>query len=127
MILASTILAALLPTPHIEVPATFIRIIDGDTVEVRAHLPFDVHIDIVVRVAGIDCPEMRGLQARAGKKAKGFTETWATTYPDIIIQDTGQMSFDRVVSTVCPAGGGKCLDDALRDAGHFKVNERLGR
>lgn len=119
--------AALLPIPHIEVPATFIRIIDGDTVEVRAHLPFDVHIDLVVRVAGIDCPEMRGLQARAGKKAKAFTQTWSMTYPDIIIQDTGKVSFDRVVSTVCPVGGGKCLDDALRDAGHFKVKENLGR
>ena len=121
------LIAALLPIPHVEVPATFIRIIDGDTVEVRAHLPFDVHIDLVVRVAGIDCPEMRGLQARAGKKAKEFTQTWSMTYPDIIIQDTGKVSFDRVVSTVCPAGGGKCLDDALRDAGHFKVKENLGR
>lgn len=119
--------AALLPIPHVEVSATFLRIIDGDTVEVRAHLPFDVHIDLVVRVSGIDCPEMRGLQARAGKKAKAFTETWSTTYPDIIIQDTGKVSFDRIVSTVCPVSGGKCLDDALRDAGHFKVKENLGR
>jgi endonuclease YncB( thermonuclease family) len=57
-----TLLALLLPTPYTEVPATITRVIDGDTVEVRAHLPFDVHVDLVVRVAGIDCPEMKGLQ-----------------------------------------------------------------
>ena len=119
--------AALLPTPYQEVPATFVRVIDGDTVEVRAHLPFDVHIDLIVRVSGIDCPEMRGLQARAGKKAKAFTETWAAAYPNIVIQDTGVMSFDRIVSSVCPPSGGVCLDQALRDAGHFKVKEKLGR
>jgi hypothetical protein len=37
------------------------------------------------------------------------------------------MSFDRIVSPVCPTGGVICLDQALREAGHFKVKEKLGR
>ena len=131
MILAATIFALLASAPGPEkvegIPATFIRIKDGDTFVVLVHLPFDVHITKTIRLEGIDCPEKRGLQARAGLRAKEFTETWAAAYPDMLVQDTGRESFGRAVSTVCPVGGGKCLTEALREAGHFKVNEKLGR
>lgn len=131
MILATTVLALLAATPEPEprpgIPATFIRVIDGDTFEVLVHLPFDVHITKTVRLEGIDCPEKKGLSARAGLLAKEFTETWAAAYPDMLVQDTGEESYGRIVSTVCPIGGGKCLSKALREAGHFKVHEKLGK
>jgi endonuclease YncB( thermonuclease family) len=137
MILASTILAALSfePGPLVcdafdggaIIPATFTRIIDGDTFEFIVHLPFGVHVDQTIRLEGIDTPEMRGLQAKDGQRAKEFVETWAASYPNVVIRDTGRTTFGRAVSTVCPMGGGKCLTESLREAGHFKINEKLGR
>lgn len=131
MILASTILALLASAPEPEprpgIPATFERIKDGDTFVMMAHLPFDVHITMSIRLDGIDCPETRGLQAKAGQLAKEFTRVWSIEHPNVVIQDTGRWSHERRVSTVCPVGRGRCLDQALRDAGHFKVHERLGR
>lgn len=118
------IIFALVSTDEpVAIPATFVRVIDGDTYEMRAHLPFGVHIDVTVRLEGIDTPEInKGLQKKAGLAAKAFAETWSTTYPDVVIYDTGAISFDRKVSTVCPTGGGKCLAEALRDGGHEKVS-----
>ena len=123
--MTSLALAILLfPTPHPEFSATITRVRDGDTIEVLAHLPFDVHIDVPIRVYGVNCPETRGLNAKAGKKAQAFTETWALNYPEVLIQDTGVRSFDRWVSPVCLPAGGTCLADALVESGLCKRDER---
>ena len=42
------------------VPVEVIRIIDGDTIVVRAHPWLGVFIETRVRLAGIDAPELRG-------------------------------------------------------------------
>ncbi len=53
------------------IPATLTRVIDGDTVEVRARIWLGQDIQIAVRLAGVDAPELRGkcpeerLQAQA--------------------------------------------------------------
>lgn len=46
-----------------------IRVIDGDTVEVRIDLGFDVYTNQKMRLYGIDAPEMRGEQKLAGRAA----------------------------------------------------------
>lgn len=45
-----------LPGP---IPAEVIRVIDGDTIEVRAHIWPGHSVETRVRVAGIDTPELR--------------------------------------------------------------------
>jgi endonuclease YncB( thermonuclease family) len=131
MILSATIMLLLASAPEPDlrpgIPATFIRIKDGDTFVMTAHLPFGVHITMPIRLKGIDCPETKGLAALAGRRARKFTKTWAIEHPNVVIQDTGKMTFERRISTVCPAGRGRCLSEALRDAGHFKVYENLGK
>ena len=103
------------------VPATFKRIIDGDTFELTAHLPLGVHRDITVRLADIDTPEMTGLQRPLGQAAKEFVETWAAAYPTVMLHTKGNGKYGRVLALVCPVGGGQCLGDALRAAGHEKA------
>ena len=44
-----------LPGP---IPADVVRIVDGDTVRVRAHVWLDQSIEISVRIADIDAPEI---------------------------------------------------------------------
>ncbi|MEE8515647.1 MAG: nuclease [Alphaproteobacteria bacterium] len=46
-----------LPGP---VPARVLRVIDGDTIVVRARVWIDQQIEIQVRLGGIDTPELRG-------------------------------------------------------------------
>ncbi len=52
-----------LPSGHSEtlpgpIPADVLRIVDGDTVHVRAHVWIDQSIEISVRIADIDAPEI---------------------------------------------------------------------
>jgi len=42
------------------IAATVTRVIDGDTVEVRARIWLGQDIQIAVRLAGVDAPELRG-------------------------------------------------------------------
>lgn len=44
-----------LPGP---IPAEVIKIVDGDTVKVRAHIWVDQTVEISVRLRGIDAPEL---------------------------------------------------------------------
>ena len=46
-----------LPGP---VPAEIVRVVDGDTVRVRAKVWLDLHLDVLVRIRGIDAPELNG-------------------------------------------------------------------
>ena len=60
------------------VEAVVLRVIDGDSVQVRAHVWPKHYVEENVRIAGVDAPELRGhcdaerSQARA---AKAFVET----------------------------------------------------
>src|SRR5690606_10793304 len=42
------------------VPAEVLRVVDGDTIEVRAHVWLGHEVTTLVRIAGIDTPELRG-------------------------------------------------------------------
>lgn len=116
------------PPERPTVKAHVTRVVDGDTIDVVAMLPFGASIQLMLRVEGIDCPEDKGLTKKAGEAATKFTKDWVNAYPYVIIQDNvNDWSFNRRVSRVCPPGGGLCLDQALRAAGHVAKNERLGR
>ena len=53
-----------------EYEAVIKRVIDGDTVEVKIDLGFDVSIDQRVQLAGIDTPELNTRDAREKKFGK---------------------------------------------------------
>ncbi len=54
---APAVAAETLPGP---IPATLVRVIDGDTVEVRARVWLGQDVTVSVRLIGIDAPELRG-------------------------------------------------------------------
>lgn len=46
------------------VPAEVIAVVDGDTLSVRAHVWLGQRVETLVRLAGVDAPELRGKCAR---------------------------------------------------------------
>jgi micrococcal nuclease len=53
--------------------AALIRVVDGDTVHLDVDLGVDIHTRMIVRLAGINCPEMN---TDRGKAAKAWTQGW---------------------------------------------------
>ena len=47
-----------------------VRVIDGDTVVLNVDLGFDIWMERVCRLRGIDAPEVRGLERPEGQKSK---------------------------------------------------------
>lgn len=52
------------------IPATLTRVIDGDTVEVRARIWLGQDVEVAVRLAGIDAPELRAQCAQERVQAE---------------------------------------------------------
>lgn len=64
-LLACLLVLALLPVGAADplpgpTPADLVRVVDGDTVEVRARIWLDEWIGVSVRLSGIDAPELHG-------------------------------------------------------------------
>ncbi len=56
-----------LPGP---IPASVLRVVDGDTVEVTAQIWLGQQVKVAVRLAGIDTPELRGACVREQQLAQ---------------------------------------------------------
>ncbi|MEM9669608.1 MAG: thermonuclease family protein [Pseudomonadota bacterium] len=71
--MATSALADPLPGP---IPAEVVRVIDGDTVRVRAHIWVNQSVEVSVRLAGVDTPEISRPNCRAERaKADAAKET----------------------------------------------------
>src|SRR6266545_2438235 len=58
--------------------ATVLRVVDGDTVNVRIYIWFDQTIETSIRMRGVDTPELKGrcdTEKALALKAKQFTES----------------------------------------------------
>ena len=63
------------------IPATVLRIIDGDTIVVRARIWLGQDLDTLVRLDGVDAPELKGrcpYENRLALKARAFIQTRTT-------------------------------------------------
>lgn len=111
-----------LPGP---VPAELVRVIDGDTVEVRAHIWPGHYVQTRVRLAGVDTPETYrpGCPAEraAGEAARAFTESWLLTedgYARVGLKDVDLGSFAGRVIARIERSDGADLSAALIAARH---------
>ena len=84
LLLASGTLAFALPVARADtlpgpVPAEIVRVVDGDTVRVRATIWLDLTLEVLVRIRGIDAPEVNGdcPEERAGAAAATVALTTA--------------------------------------------------
>jgi endonuclease YncB( thermonuclease family) len=105
---------------HWTVPCQVLRVIDGDTVVVRADLGFRVGADITVRLRGINCPEM---VLATGKEAKRLTEAWLANRPGLELECHGPDKFGGRWDGRLFAGP-QDLAEALLAAGHAKTSKR---
>jgi micrococcal nuclease len=62
--------------------ADTIRVVDGDTLHVRVDLGLDARLDVTLRLAKINAPEM---STERGVKAKEFVVQWLAQHPGRII------------------------------------------
>lgn len=92
-----------LPGP---IPARVLRVVDGDTVQVRARIWLSQDVETNVRLAGIDTPEKRGkcqAEREAAEQAQAFSaehltvDSWVSLH-DVIADKFGKRVVARVVS-----------------------------
>lgn len=134
--LAAALLAALfapgapraeeaLPGP---VPATLLRVIDGDTLVVRARVWLDLEVVTRVRLRDVNAPELRARdeeeRARA-TAARAFLAGLAEGAPLVLTEISQDKYGGRVVARV--SAGGEDLGAALLAGGHARPMGPRGR
>lgn len=105
------------------IPATVLRIIDGDTIVVRARIWLGQNLDTQVRLDGVDAPELKGkcpYENRLAVKARDFILSLASG-GKVSLQDIQYGKYaGRVVARVLSPGG-EDFSDALLRAGLGRV------
>ncbi|MEW5728330.1 MAG: thermonuclease family protein [Pseudomonadota bacterium] len=108
-----------LPGP---IEARVVRVIDGDTIAVRARIWLRQEVETNVRLAGLDTPEKNGRcegEREMARKAQAFVEAklaeGQVTLRDIEFEKYGGRVLARVLT---PAG---------EDLGQLIIDARLGR
>lgn len=123
---------SLIPSDYRYDLAEIIRVKDGDTfvatIERDAGFYLTNRWTLEIRIAGIDCPEMKTVTRPQAVLARDFTAAWLAAEPCLVetvakrpnatgTLATGQTSFERWVAHVRRADG-TSLADALLEAGH---------
>ena len=112
--------AETLPGP---VPADIVAVVDGDTLSVRAHIWLGQEVATLVRLAGIDTPELKGeceserVRARA---AKNFLERTVANGPVTLAQIRYEKYAGRVMAKVA-APDGSDLSERMIAAGFARA------
>lgn len=86
--------------------ASLIRVVNGDTLEAMAHLGFDVSIEAVIQLRGLDLPEPH---EEGGKEARQITVAAIPSY-DLVLVNPEKDSFGRWVCDVFLVTGASLAD-----------------
>lgn len=98
-----------------------LRVIDGDTIEVRCDLGLYTSRRITVRVDGVDTSEMYGKQKPRGKKARRFVKRLLKKHKNqVTIKTKHSRSFDRWVADVYLGDSDVMLKDVIIEEGYEK-------
>lgn len=65
--------------------AQVIKVIDGDTIDFRVDLGFNVLRDIRVRLLGLNAPELRGESRQAGEASKQAVQDWLCDHDNLVV------------------------------------------
>ena len=69
--------------------ASFLKVVDGDTMDIMVDLGFQVHHKIRVRLYGVNTPECRTkdlIEKALGLKAKDFTKEWFHNHEVVFVK-----------------------------------------
>jgi endonuclease YncB( thermonuclease family) len=89
--------------PHI-FPAEIVRVIDGDTFEVRLNLGLDLIATRHVRLEGVEAPEVRGAEREAGLVVAAAAAAWLERGA-VFVAYRSTDSFGRVIGDILAADG----------------------
>lgn len=113
MFLAVSAASADVPGP---IPATVERVVDGDTVEVTANIWLNQSIRTLVRVNGIDTPELRGRCPEERARAEAARDMALDLMPQggqIMLHDVRQDKWGGRVLASVRAANGRDVAEAL--------------
>ena len=83
------------------VPATVVRVIDGDTIVVTLDLGWRVYRNEEhIRVAGINTPEIRGPEREQGAAAKAHAESLLPVGSSVLVTSQAKPTFERTTGTI---------------------------
>jgi micrococcal nuclease len=108
--------------PGLLVPADLLRVIDGDTVEVRALIWLDQHVTTRVRLRGIDAPERNARCPGEARKAEAAAEALERTLGGrrLYLSEIGRDKYGGRVLARIVTGEGDDVGRALLAAGHAR-------
>jgi endonuclease YncB( thermonuclease family) len=108
--------------PRQLIPIAAARVIDGDTVEVRALVWIDHQVTARVRLRGIDAPERDGRCPDEARRAAGAAEALARLLDDgpLFLTDLGRDKFGGRVLGRLVLGTGRDAGEELLAAGHAR-------
>ena len=104
-----------------------VRVVDGDTVDVRLDLGFNVWHKCRVRMVGINAPESRTRDLEEKKKGLAAKEYLKNILEnpdnDIQMQSEGKGKYGRVLAEIFIDGEDKSLNQLLIENGHAYIYE----
>ena len=104
-------------------PATISYVVDGDTFNAVAHMGNGTDVDVRVRLANIDTPEMNGKCESEMRRANAARERLRNLIPRGAIVELKNIKDDKYLGRI---DANVILPDG-RDAGRVLINEKLGR
>jgi endonuclease YncB( thermonuclease family) len=117
---AATAAAETLPGPY---PAAVERVVDGDTLGVRVAIWLGQELSVLVRIRGIDAPELRGRcdgEKTRARDAASALQRLVTEGAVVLTRIEGDKYFGRVVADVATPEGGD-IGAALVAGGHARA------
>jgi endonuclease YncB( thermonuclease family) len=104
------------------VPADVLRVVDGDTIEVRAHIWLGQAVETLVRLYGLDTPELKGkcpAERTAARRAKALLEEKLADRQVVLRDIRFEKYAGRVMSRVETTDG--------QDMSHAMIADGAGR
>ena len=104
-------------------PATVDYVFDGDTFAAVAHVDDGTDVDVRVRLANVDTPEMNGKCESEIKRANVARERLMKLVPRGTVVELKNIKDDKYIGRI---DANVILPDG-RDVGRVLINEKLGR
>ena len=109
------------------VEARVMRVVDGDTIAVRAQIWIGQTVEVLVRVRGIDAPERKsrcGREKRMAARATAYVRAMTASGRVVLTDISGGKYFGRVLADVATTEGNDVAGALL---GHKLVRPYQGR
>ena len=115
--------AILFPVFLYAMPATVDYVYDGDTIAAVAHVENGTDVNVRVRLANIDTPEMHGMCESETKRANAARERLMQLVPRGTVVELKNIKDDKYIGRI---DANVILPDG-RDVGRVLINEKHGR